>query len=116
MVGDGRYVCVLLAFVRREGREELGDGLYFWEVLVDFCVFEEVVEKDQQFSEVDALLIAVALSRALMGQFVHCLAQVELMVRDDLEHLARRHLVSTLWMRFRDLLLFQHYFFDQTRG
>lgn len=47
MVGNSRNICIFLTFVGREGREELGDGLYFWEVLVDFCVFEEVVEEDQ---------------------------------------------------------------------
>lgn len=47
VVGDGRDVRVLLAFVGRKGREELGDGFDLGEVLVDLCVFEEVVEKDQ---------------------------------------------------------------------
>lgn len=47
MVPNYRTLQVLAARFGREGRKEFGHSLYFWEVTVDFTVFEEVIKHNQ---------------------------------------------------------------------
>jgi hypothetical protein len=113
VVGNGCEVSVLLALFSTKDREELRDGLDLWEMLVDFSILEEIIEDDQELPQVDALLVFVALFWVFVGELVHQILQMKLVVGDQLVHITGRDLVGALRMRLCYSLLLEDDLFDE---
>ena len=80
MVANGGALDILSAWIWREGGEEGGDCLYFWEVAVYFAIFEEIIQNHQQFTQKDSLLVSVTLPRNLACQGLHQILKMQLVV------------------------------------